>query len=188
MSMKRRGFLKIVLAGLAAAPVAAAAETSFIETDDVRLKKWEHDGIKFAEWTLPAHVPPYFEAKDKTMSEALFSGNVLGPTRLRVPKRYIVPVFNQETDTKESMEGLVKRVIQAFKDNQGGRMPVVRDGKRVRMSDPKHFVLVRVKGRPSLLGMGAFPCELSPVSDFYAGLEKRPDAEKDLPGWEALRG
>jgi hypothetical protein len=173
MSLERRGFLKIVLAGLAAAPVAAAGTTSFKETDDVRLKKWEHDGIKFAEWTLPAHVPPYFEAKDKTMSEALFSGNVLGPTRLRVPKRYIVPVFNQETDTKESMEGLVKRVIQAYTDNQERLHTVVKDGKKLRMSEPKHFVLVRVKGRPSLLGMGAFPCELSPVGDFYRGLESR---------------
>jgi hypothetical protein len=179
--MERRGFLKTVLAGLAAAPVVASANTtSYREVDDVRVKKWKHGEIEFAEWTLPASVPPHFKEKDdKALSEALFSGEVLGPTRLRVPKRIVIPVFDMKTDTQESMKQLVKRVIQAFSDNES-RLFNVKDenGNRRERLDPKHFVVVRVQGRPRLVGLAALHYEVVPVDDFYEGLDKDPDIEK----------
>ena len=165
--MERRGFLKIVLAGLAAAPVAAAAKTtSFKETDDVRVKKWEHDGIKFAEWTLPTHVPPHFEDSKKELMATVGGVN----QHLRVAKRYVIPVFHLKENTPKRLGALAKQVLQHNKAT-GPSMPVVKDGKYLGTEDPKHFVVVRVKGRPNLVGLGAFHMELSPVSDFYHGLE-----------------
>jgi len=170
--MERRRFLKAILAGLAAAPVAANARvTSYREIEDVRVKKWTHDGVKFAEWTLPAHVGPYFEeVKD---AKEVKDADPVGTWSVYAPRRYIVPVFNTKV-VKSSMDKLVSKVLETFHADQeriGGNgtkdYPRVKGYKKLKAT---HFLVIKVNGKPDMLGLGAFTRELVPVGDFYGNL------------------
>jgi hypothetical protein len=186
--MDRGIFLKTLLGGIAAAPVAASAVmadkdlSGKVVNRNVSVKRWEHNGIKFAEWTFPSTVGPMFESADadKMVSNVAQSVVLHGKDaakgidherRFIAPRRIIIPVFNRKTTVGSKLEELVQRIIEDYVNTD----PVARFGKRPEGFDPSrayptHFIIVKVHGRPELLGLAAVPDEQVPVRDFYRGV------------------
>ena len=199
-SDSRRGFLKTLLAGIAAAPLVGSSLGSETPTpvfggatksSGVDVKKWEHGGVNFAEWTFPVTVPPMFENEDpnNTLATQGFKGNGmvkrasdaksrwadpsdthdLGP-RYASPRRIIIPLFNQNT-IGASFDTLVEKTIESYEGvdvvKRYGGKPSNFDPTRLK---PTHFLIVKVHGRPELLGLSAMAESVVPVTDYYRGL------------------
>ena len=126
---------------------------------NITVKRWLHEGIKFAEWELPATGPPHFEEKGKKEG--------------RARRRFVVHMFDRRK-TPLPMEELVETCL----DMAGApRMPMPKGGEKARAFEfpdaPTHFVIVRVEGRPVLVGVMAAYAELVPVRDFYEWVSYR---------------
>jgi hypothetical protein len=190
MSVNRGGFLRAILGGIAAAPVVPAVLTAGTkEKGEVKpepgisVTRWEHDGIKFAKWIMPIHVPPMFEADNPAVSY-LEKGMPLGDgkeltRRFYAPRRYVVAIFDRSAGNAvgRSLENLVEAVVDSYlrtvpverfgkrmqEEGEDGKL----EGKSCRRSKPAHVVVVEVVERPNLLGLMVADEELVPVRDFY---------------------
>jgi hypothetical protein len=175
MPTTRANFLKGILAGIAAAPVAAQTKTYAPAVEGSahwKEKRWKSNGINFREFTLPRTLGPYFEEDRKDRPQF---------------RKVFVAMFDRRVEDRP-LNKLVEQTIEAaarteerFKRHN---MPIVdEDGKEIDYGSTYHkqygnVTIVKVDGFPHLMGITATEHPLLPVSDFYRDVAARNDRVK----------
>lgn len=168
MPTTRANFLKGLLSGIAAAPLAAKTQTYAPKVEGSakwKEKKWRANGINFREYQIPRTVAPTFEEfrEDRPQHRIIW-----------------IPMFDREAD-KRSMRELVEDVIHltaVTEERVKSGMPVVdEDGKPIEYGGYEkkcsNITIVKVDGYPHLLGIYASEHPLVPISDFYRDVAAR---------------
>jgi hypothetical protein len=166
--MPSRGdFIKSLMAGIAAAPLAAksAAHEHVQEPGKWREKHWSSGGLKFSEYTLPVTMSPTFEEDREDRPE----------------HRIIwIPLFDRKVENS-SLRDVVAATIEATTRRSDAvkrhGMPIVdEDGNELDYGTPKdlpYVTILKIDGHPDLCGVTTTEYKLRPIRDFYRDVASR---------------
>ena len=172
----RANFLKTLLTGIAAAPVAASVVTH----DHVKApaapgkwkeKHWKSGGLHFSEFIFPITMPSTFEEvrKDRPMHRMIS-----------------IPLFDREV-VDAPFADIVSRMIESNSRRAANvrrhGMPIVdENGNSIDYGTTEeitnYITVIRVEGHPTLMGIGLTEFKLTPVRDYYRDVAKRNNRVK----------
>jgi len=158
----RANFLKGILAGITAAPLAAKSNTYKEVEGSAKWKEkhWNSGQLKFSEYILPRTMHAIFQENHKDR-----------PSHRQI----VVPMFDRDV-VKESFSKMVENAIEASvrtKNRVYSGMPVVDEkGNPITYDEhgtesDSHITIVKIDGYPTLMGIQVSSRQLIPIRDFY---------------------
>jgi hypothetical protein len=171
MPTTRAGFIKTLMAGIAAAPLATKGGTHkhVSKPGNWQEKHWTSGGLSFSEYTLPITIPPVFEEANNRQAHRMLW----------------IPIFDRDVE-KKSLRDIVTATIEATGRRADAvkrhGMPIVdEDGKELNYGTPdelKHITLVKIQGHKALIGVLANANKMVPITDFYRDIASRNNRVK----------
>ena len=167
----RANFLKLLMTGIAAAPVAASMKThehleAPAESGKWKEKQWKSGGLHFSEYVFPITMPSHFEEirSDRPMHRMI-----------------TIPIFSREV-VNQPVKDIISKMLETnsmrTKNAKRYNMPVVdENGQSIDYGSDEqvtnHITIVKVEGHPELMGIGLTEFKLTPVRDYYRDVAAR---------------